>query len=644
LKKIFWWFVKPEIKARAQKKMRLRFRYDVVVEARSAWRPDAQLRLRGLTDAFQHFVSDCNHEDDERHLLQDFCREGCNLADLPLLKRLLERWRWKTSWPPEEWYQAETLRADLTRRTQKLVPTLKRSFASVLRKSNPNGVAGSFSPDTVHDYQWRGAGFAVALRQGGQRGAAIFDAMGLGKTLQALMTISHLAREHGVRRVVIVCPNQEIRHQWGEEFRTWGLAGYFGVDTDEMIKLKDTPRYPARSTLHVLTATPNWLRHEGNIGKLDATTTLLVVDEAHLAKNAYSGSLARTSQIFRALRACTRRRDTFTLLLTGTPMTNACREFYAYMDLMQCLEMDFPEFAFRYCDRKRKYGVPELCWNDDGVSAAEEFRSLQTHCIARPSKDLPETRETRRAALHLETLTPSGEFEGLTLREAFAAYDEREARLRKDMRKRSLTAEQRRRKNDELQTLPMRRWELSAAAKAPAVAEALRDLLENETSSSTPLDPLIVFAFHMCMFDALETVMQDFPDITFASVNGRALDSNAGVDAFKRGDVRVLFVSLSKTAGLNLQNCRRTWFAEIPWSWGDRRQAEKRTNRMGQKAKSVEYVYWLGEAPATCERVYKGTFRKEKNIKRALHVQSSSASSTSSTSSTKRRRTATATL
>ena len=607
--------------------MRLRFRYDVVVEAQSAYRPDAQIRLRGLTDAFQDFANDYNHGDDERYLLQDFCREGCGVADLPLLQGLLSRW--KVSWPPREWHEAERLRADLRRDTEKLVPALRQSFASVLQRSNPKGISGPFKLDTVHDYQWRGASFVVALRDGGQKGAAIFDAMGLGKTLQALITISHLAQKHGVRRVVIVCPNQEIRHQWGEEFRTWGLADFFGVSTDEMVKLKDVPRYPKRlDVLHVLTATPNWLRARGNVDKLEASATLLVVDEAHLAKNAYSGSLARTSQIFRALRVCTRRRDTFTLLLTGTPMTNACREFYAYMDLMQCLEMDFPEFAFRYCDRKRKYGVPELCWDDDGVSAAEEFRSLQTHCIARPSKDLPETRETRRVALNLETLTPSGEFEGRTLREAFTAYSEREKRLRKDMRKRSITAEQRRRKNDELQTLPMRRWELSAAAKAPAVADALRQLLAEESRASNPVgrvDPLIVFAFHMCMFDALETVMRDFPDVAYASVNGRASDSNAGVDAFKRGEVQILFVSLSKTAGLNLQNCRRTWFAEIPWSWGDRRQAEKRTNRMGQKAKSVEYVYWLGETPATCEKVYKGTFRKEKNIKRALDVDDASA-------------------
>lgn len=607
--------------------MHLRFRYDVVVEAQSACVPGVQFRLRGLTEPFKDFVRDCSHDDDDRHLLQDFCREGCGVDDLDLLRTLLSRWRWKASWPPDEWYLAETLRCDARRETETVVPALKRSFSGVLCESNPMGVSGPFGVDTVHEYQWQGSAFAVALCSMGHKGAAIFDAMGLGKTLQALIVMSHLVQHHGVRRAVVVCPNQEIRHQWGEEFSTWGLSGFFGVHTDEMVKLKDKPCYPEnRENLHVLTVTPNWLRASGNVSKLTSERTLFVVDEAHVAKNAYSGSLARTSQIYRALRSCTRRDGVFTLLLTGTPMTNACREFYAYMELMQCLRMDFPEFAFRYCDRKRKYGVPELCWDDTGVSAVEELRSLQTHCIARPSRDLPEVREERRVPLDLEASTPSGEFEGMTLRAAFAAYAEREAKLRGDMRKRSLTSEQRRRKNDELQTLPMRRWELSAAAKAPAVAAALRRLLDTETDAErTRPAPLIVFAFHMCIFDALESVMRDFPSVPFASVNGRVLDSNAGVDAFKRGEIPILFVSLSKTAGLNLQNCRRTWFAEIPWSWGDRRQAEKRTNRMGQKADSVEYVYWLGEVPATCERVYKGTFRKEKNIKRALNVEDTDA-------------------
>ena len=594
----------------------LRFRYDVSVEARSPCASDAQFALRPITDAFKRHMANTDHDNTELHLLQDFYREGFGMEDLEMARGLLSGWR--VTWPPREWREAEQLRVEVRTKSACLEAELKRSVSSVLQKSNPDGRSGPFAPDTVHAYQWQGTSFVSALWDMNKKGAAIFDAMGLGKTLQALMVMVHLACCRGLRRVVIVCPNQEIRHQWSEEFRTWGLEAYFGVCVDEMVKLADAPSYPESSSqLHAMTATPNWLRHAANLDKLQRTRTLVVVDEAHLAKNAHSGSAARTSQIFRALKKLARRERVFTLLLTGTPMPNAKREFFAYFDLMQCLGMDFPEFAFRYCDRKRKSGVPDLCWDDTGTSAEEEFKELQTHCIARPSQDLPEERFERFLPLNMSAPVPTGEFEGCTLQEAFVAYAERETKLRADLRKRSLSKDQKRAKSDALQSLSMRRWELSAAAKAPAMAEELRKLLRAETPS---VAPLIVFAFHMCMFDALERVAQDFPEVSFGSVNGRVSDANTSVDAFKDGEIKVLFVSLSKTSGLNLQICRRTWFAEIPWSWGDRRQAEKRTNRMGQKADSVEYVYWLGEAPATCGSVYRGTFRKEKNIKRALRL------------------------
>src|SRR5215831_14681235 len=63
----------------------------------------------------------------------------------------------------------------------------------------------------LYPYQAEGALFAVRAGR-----ALIGDAMGLGKTVQAIATMEILARHFGVMRVLVICPTS-LKYQWQSE-------------------------------------------------------------------------------------------------------------------------------------------------------------------------------------------------------------------------------------------------------------------------------------------------------------------------------------------------------------------------------------------------------------------------------------------
>lgn len=213
---------------------------------------------------------------------------------------------------------------------------------------------------TLRGYQQFGAQYALH-----QERSMLGDEMGLGKTLQALTTMCHLAA-NGQRRFLVVCP-ASVLVNW----------------------LKETERFTMLSA-HVLHGTERedagarWLRDGGvgvtTFGTLarlpeavrDAETALLVVDEAHYAKNP---AAARTKAIAAAAGRAQR-----ALFLTGTPMENRVEEFRALVGHLQ------PWLAARIDAR-------------DALAGATAFRRAVADVYLRRNQDdvldeLPERIET----------------------------------------------------------------------------------------------------------------------------------------------------------------------------------------------------------------------------------------------------------
>jgi len=160
----------------------------------------------------------------------------------------------------------------------------------------------------LRGYQAFGAKFALV-----QERVILGDEMGLGKTMQSLAAICHLAAK-GATHFLVVCPasvvinwTREIERHTLLDVRRLHLPGTKrGVATQEWLAKGGV----AVTTFEALRAMPE---------DLDVSVAMLVVDEAHYAKNpdalrtrAVSEWAARSRRV---------------LFLTGTPMENRVAEF-----------------------------------------------------------------------------------------------------------------------------------------------------------------------------------------------------------------------------------------------------------------------------------------------------------------------------
>jgi hypothetical protein len=167
---------------------------------------------------------------------------------------------------------------------------------------------------TLRGYQVFGAQYAIH-----QERSTIGDEMGLGKTIEALAVFAHMSA-HGQRRFMVVCL-ASVQINWLNEIEKH-----------------------ARLTAHSLhgrdrEATPQtWLRRGGvavtTFGTLpslrcpeDADVAMLVVDEAHYAKNP---DAKRSKAVGQAIEKAQR-----ILFLTGTPMENRVEELRTLVGYLQ---------------------------------------------------------------------------------------------------------------------------------------------------------------------------------------------------------------------------------------------------------------------------------------------------------------------
>src|SRR5215813_10043427 len=147
----------------------------------------------------------------------------------------------------------------------------------------------------LYDYQTRGALFLAC------RGRSILgDDMGLGKTPQTLAAVELLARERGVRKVLVVAP-ASVKYQWEGEIRKF---------TDRPVQviegLKDV-----REDQYAQEAFFKLVNYEQVVRDLDLMNAwapdLVVLDEAQRIKNWES----KTSRVVKKLRS------RYAVVLTG---------------------------------------------------------------------------------------------------------------------------------------------------------------------------------------------------------------------------------------------------------------------------------------------------------------------------------------
>ncbi|WP_413452731.1 DEAD/DEAH box helicase [Georgenia phoenicis] len=196
----------------------------------------------------------------------------------------------------------------------------------------------------LRGYQVFGAKFA--LNQGR---ALIGDEMGLGKTVQAIAVMAHLAAT-GEDRALVVCPASVVVnwcrevslhselpvhrvHGPGREeaLAAWHREGGVAVTTFATLPTIPLPDAPTPSSPTAQLPPTAELSPTADVsptaGFLQPTPTLLVVDEAHYAKNPRA---LRTQQV-----AAWAERTPRALFLTGTALLNRVEELLSLARLLQ---------------------------------------------------------------------------------------------------------------------------------------------------------------------------------------------------------------------------------------------------------------------------------------------------------------------
>jgi len=365
-----------------------------------------------------------------------------------------------------------------------------------------------------------------------RRGAVLADAMGLGKTLTALVAARAMVRAADCH-VVVIAPTGLHRH-WRQEAAALQL----------------------QITLLSWAALPDDLPEAG---------TVLIADEAHYAQNL---NAARTQAFLRLAR---HPRLRVAWLLSGTPMKNGrpAQLFPLLAAIGHPLAKDQRAFEERYCLGHWHERSGTRQWSATGATHLPELqrlvRPLLLHRRKQDCLDLP---PKRRQMLPV------------TLSEAEGQGFQHRLQLKVEDYRRRAAAGLVRRDAEALAVLTALR-QIGAEYKLPAAADLVAQLQAEGQA-------VVVFTAFVAAAQLLQQRLGG------ALLTGRlaAAERQSVVDRFQAGEEQLLISTYGVGGlGFTLHRARHVVLLERPWTPGDAEQAEDRCHRIGMQG-TLE-CHWL---------------------------------------------------
>jgi hypothetical protein len=219
----------------------------------------------------------------------------------------------------EEFIERQLLQA----RTAALVTEIRRA-------PDKHPLRTSLLKEPLLPYQLDGIAFAAGAGR-----AILADEMGLGKTVQGIGVAELLAREVGIRKVLIVCP-ASLKSHWRSE-----IARFCGRST-EIVGGPATERARAYSGDAFFTVC-NYEQILKDILHVEKTPwDLIILDEGQRIKNWQ----AKTSRVIKGLAS------RFALVLTGTPLENRLDDLHSVAAFVDPHRLG-PNFRFQHRHQRR---------------------------------------------------------------------------------------------------------------------------------------------------------------------------------------------------------------------------------------------------------------------------------------------------
>jgi SNF2 family DNA or RNA helicase len=449
------------------------------------------------------------------------------------------------------------------------------------------------SEDALHPYQLEGADYLA-----GKRFALLADAMGLGKTAQAIRAADILA----AKRILVLCP-AIARVNWLREFDRFSL---FAPPARALFGRNDPP-----GAEHVTVCSYD-LASEHRKALAAIAWDVIICDEAHYLKSA---SASRTKTVLGRYGLVHRAKRLW--LLTGTPMPNHPGDLWVWLRTAGLTPLNEREFIERYCDGR----VTPFGFKVTGAKQSKipELRGLLSKFMIRRTKQqvsiqLPpisyhgavvEAGPVDLEVKMYDLWRRAGGDEKLA-----AVIDRQEATFQgmietlknsrtpmRDMLPLMEAAEK---------SMPELR-QFTGLAKCPAIIEQVGGELERGE-----VDKIVLFAVHKSVIETLRDGLKKFKPVTLYGGTPAAKRQDH-MDRFQKDPRCRVFIANIQAAGtaVTLTAAHEIALAEYDWTNANNAQAIMRVHRIGQEKPVRARFFSL--ANSTDERVAEVLRRKIKD-------------------------------
>ena len=406
-------------------------------------------------------------------------------------------------------------------------------------------------------YQLDGIAFAAGAGR-----AILADDMGLGKTLQGIGVAELLARQTGIRRVLIVCP-ASVKSQWRSEIHRFS-------ERKCQIVLGSAAERSAHYENECFFTICNYEQVLRDILPIERVKwDLIILDEGQRIKNWE----AKTSQTIKSLRS------SFALVLSGTPLENRLDDLFSIVEFIDDRRLG-PAFRFFH-----RYRVTDENGKVLGYKDLDELRQKLKPVLLRRTrsavmKDLPpRTTEVMRIA-------PTDEQAGIDVAQMQIVstiigkkyISEMDLlRLQKALLLARMNADS---------TYLVDKHPPGYSSKLERLHELLEELAAEEERK------IVLFSEWTTMLTLIERQIKRLK-LNSVRLDGSIPQSKRQqlVHQFQRDPAcRVFLTTNAGSTGLNLQAANTVINVDLPWNPAVLEQRIARAHRMGQKRPVLVYL------------------------------------------------------
>ncbi|NOX53945.1 MAG: DEAD/DEAH box helicase [Planctomycetes bacterium] len=406
-------------------------------------------------------------------------------------------------------------------------------------------------------YQLDGIAFAVGAGR-----AILADDMGLGKSIQGIGVAELLAREAGIRKVLVICP-ASLKSQWRNEISKF-------CERDCQLVMGSAKVRAAQYDNQAFFTICNYEQVLRDYLAIERVKwDLIILDEGQRIKNWE----AKTSRIVKSLRS------PFALVLSGTPLENRLDELYSVVEFIDDRRLA-PAFRFfnrhRVVDEKGKVlgykNLTELRENLKPILLRRTRQQVMNQLPPRTTEIIriaptDEQKELHRAHMRVVSSIVNKRF--LTEMDLL--------RLRQALQACRMAANS---------TFLVDKQEPGHSSKLEVLEDLLDRLFQEEGRK------VVLFSEWMTMLNLIEGILKKLK-LDYVRLDGSVpqRQRQALVHRFQNNpDCRLFLTTNAGSTGLNLQAANTVINVDLPWNPAVLEQRIARAHRMGQKQPVQVYL------------------------------------------------------